>query len=118
MAVTDPVVLAYNEKWDFPWYLVRGRESFYIRDVPDDDPMKDVMRRWADPNAAVQWAKDELGVDHVVNEEVVEQLEGLYIANDEMAAELAEAVREAKRAKQKLENRPTQISMFADGEDD
>lgn len=108
MSIDDPVVLTYDLDYAAPWTLVRGRETFY-----DENR---VQRRWDNPHAAIEWAKAELGVEKVVNAELVDALEGLYQAYDKLDHEsqqrIDEMLAELKVAKKALKERPTQIKLL------
>lgn len=66
MAIGDRLMIRYSEKHQ-DFYLVRGRETFYYRDVPDDDPRKDRMRTWDTADEARGWAIANLGEDPMNN---------------------------------------------------
>ena len=55
MSVTDPVILKFNPQYSQPWFLTRGRETFY-----DEERF---MRLWPTAEAAVAWCRKELGVE-------------------------------------------------------
>lgn len=82
MAVDDPVVLVFDDRYAEPWALLRGGETFYDRDNPDPK-QRDLMRRWQSPRAAIAWARDNLGVEVVLNEELVKMNDDLIAAYDE-----------------------------------
>lgn len=113
MSLTDPIILCFDPEYDEPWHLIRGRETFYDRET-DDPKLKDRQRRWQNPHDAVAWAKSEHGVDHVINEDMIEHLEGMYIANDEMRAKMEQAEKDAREAKRDYRDRPVQFTMGLD----
>ena len=54
MSLTDPVVIVCEPAHNLPYYLQRGRETFY-----DED---DHMRRWLTWQEAMEWSLEHLGV--------------------------------------------------------
>ena len=56
MSITDPLVLVLeaNHKTGLPYYLKRGRETFF-----DEERY---MRRWATVMEAYAWAEENLGI--------------------------------------------------------
>ena len=52
--INDPVVLVCEPEHDKPYYLIRGKETFY-----DENR---VMRRWMEMEDAIEWGKSQ-GLD-------------------------------------------------------
>ncbi len=82
MSVNDPVVLVCQPGHPKPYYLTRGRETFYVRCDDTDDPQHwktacwncdhlDEHIRFKTDFEAVEWAVETLGVsphDHLPEE--------------------------------------------------
>jgi hypothetical protein len=61
MSINDPVVLVCQPAHDLPYYLIRGRETFYDKETR-------AHLRWLTMFEAAQWCKENLGVtpyDHL-----------------------------------------------------
>lgn len=102
--ITDPVILIFEPEYEAPWALVRGRETFF-----NDE---DQQLRWADPHRAVAWANENLSADPVINQELVEQLEGLYGAVDDRDEALRLMENQIRTLKKEISERPVQVKMW------
>ena len=52
LSITDPVILQFDERYEHPWHLTRGRETFYNEER--------WQRRWATAQEAIDWSRKEL----------------------------------------------------------
>ena len=110
MSVTDPVILMFDEEHEYPFSLIRGRETFYDADTNEH-------MRWLDPRDAIEYARESLGVEAVVNEGLVVRIEDLIGMYDDKVYENKDLEKQVRKLKKEMKERPTQTMMF-DGDDE
>lgn len=71
LSINDPTEIHLDRK-RLAFYLVRGRETFYHRDLPDNHPMADRLRMFRSIEHARLWSMDNLGVNPLVDAKIAE----------------------------------------------
>lgn len=116
MSIDDPVILVFDSRYDEPWALIRGRETFFHRDT-GDPKIDDTQMRWADPHDAIQWAHETLEAEVVINEDLVAHLEGAYAGYDDAEQRAKKMLARARKAERQLQDRPVQYGLFEEADE-
>lgn len=81
MGLRDPVLIRYNYKYQ-AYTLHRGKETFFHRDLPDDDPRKDQIRT-SSAQKAREWSVANLGVDPMARGSEAQEIRTLPLFSQE-----------------------------------